>query len=156
MSHQPRRPPSIHLLKEEAKPAIGLGVDLAAINGKPLRNSCLHLRYGTQRIRGNVAGDPVAPVHDEGALVHAGLRGGNEIRVVHAAGPGCVYVCVGVEYGGKVLPLAGIAKHVSTDEVWEKAKGLTGNKASLQRVRGALRALRPDCLGRCCEWRARA
>ena len=47
-------------------------------------------------------------VHDEGAFVHAGLRGGDEVLVVGPPCPGCVDVGTGMEDRFQVLPFAGV------------------------------------------------
>ncbi|RDW76326.1 putative pentafunctional AROM polypeptide [Aspergillus mulundensis] len=100
--HVPRSPAGrprfrIDLLEEEAEPAIGLGIDLDAVDHEALRDGRLELGDGARGVGRDVAREPVAAVHDERALVHACFRPRDEVSVVQAAGPGRVDDGVGVE-----------------------------------------------------------
>lgn len=105
----------LHLLPEEDKAAVALGIGLthaAGVAGQPgeaLRDGRLHLGDGAGGRGVDVGGAAVDAVHDEGAVVHAGLRGLDEGPVVGQPRPGRVDVGVRVEDRAQVLPLAGVA-----------------------------------------------
>ena len=97
------------LLPEETEPAVSLGVDFAPVEDEPLRDGRFHLCYRARRVRRDVCRGPVHAVHDEGAGVHAALRGADEVLVEGAARPGRVDVGIWVKDGSEVFPFAGVA-----------------------------------------------
>lgn len=50
----------------------------------------------------------MAAVHDERAVVHASLRGRDEVEMVRPARPRCVDVCIGMEDGFQIFPFTRI------------------------------------------------
>lgn len=104
MPHEPCRPPLYpslspsllrNLLPEKTKPTIALRVDLdIPRQHEALRDGGFHLRDSARGGGVNVRRAAVAAVHDEGAAVHAPLRGGDEILVECSPRPGRVDVGV--------------------------------------------------------------
>ena len=99
MPHKPREPSPIwgcFFLEEEDEAAVAFGVGGAGPAGytrerlEALGDGCFHLGHGAGGGRVDVGGGAVDAVHDEGAGVHAGLGGGDEVEVVGAACPGRV------------------------------------------------------------------
>ena len=81
MPHKPCPPlPSPRQLgPEETKPTITLSVDLTLVDDKPLRNGSFHFRDRARSFGVDIRRYAVATVHDECSLVHARLRGGDEV-----------------------------------------------------------------------------
>jgi hypothetical protein len=134
------------LLEKEAEAAVRLGIDLGSVNHKTLRDGRLHLGDGALRAGRYVGCSAVDAVHDEGALVHAGFGALDKVAPFHSARPGCVYVGIVVEYGGKVLPLACITggenklesmpftRFISDQERLDEDRLLTGSRAILRQA----------------------
>ena len=111
MPNKPGPPLSslIHLHPKETKPTVTLGIHLTPINDKPLRDGSFHFRDRARGLGVDIRRNAVAAMHDECTLIHAGLRGCNEVEMVCTAGPGCEDVCIWMEDGFEVFPLAGIS-----------------------------------------------
>ena len=111
MPHKPGSPLARvgHFDPEKAEPAIALGVDFASVKHKPLGDGRLHLGHGPRGLAVNVGGATVAAMHDEGPLVHTGLRRLDEIQVMRPSGPGRVDVSVGMKDGFEVLPFTRVS-----------------------------------------------
>jgi hypothetical protein len=137
MANEPRPPYIIHFYKEKAEPAVGFDVEIDVVVHKALCNCCFELGDCARAGWVYVGGAAVAAVHDEGALVHAGFGGRDEVFVGYPAGPGGVDVGIGVEDGFKVLPFAGISVcFVRSDFLRDRIRR-TDNMANLQLVREA-------------------
>lgn len=95
MPHEPRPPLALRdirhavstLLEEVAESTVSVDVHLTAFKSEALRDMGFHLRYSPRAFWVDVRGCAEASVHDEGALVHAGLRGCDEVFVGGPAGP---------------------------------------------------------------------
>lgn len=84
---------------EKAEATVALCVHLTAINGEALRDGGFHLGDGSGGFPIDIGRGAVAAMHDERALIHSSLRGGNEIQVVRSTCPGGVNVRIWMEDG---------------------------------------------------------
>lgn len=69
----------VHLDPEEAESTVALGVGLTSIQIEALRDGCFHFGDGSSGLSVDVRADAVASMHDECTVVHALLRGRDEI-----------------------------------------------------------------------------
>ena len=109
MPDEASSPATVPLLPEETEPAIALGVYEAVLDGEALGNGCLHSGNGAGGFGVDVSGKTMASMHDEGSVVHASLRGGDEVEIWGSTGPSGVDESVGMEGGFEVLPFTGIS-----------------------------------------------
>lgn len=141
MPDKPCSPPITIFFKEEDEATVGFNVKLNAINHESLSDRSLEFSHGASSIRGDIRRAAMTPVHDERSVIHAGLRGLDEIGGKNYARPGRADIRTRVKDGLEIIPLACIPSsqsvRTSPQESVRLEVGLTYNKASPQRAHGA-------------------
>ena len=110
MSHIPGAPfTGFSLDPKEAEPAVTLRISLTSVQIESLGNGGLHLGHSTGRVEIDITSDSVTAMHDEGTVVHALLRGCDEIEMMRSSRPCRVDVCIWMKDRFQILPLTGVS-----------------------------------------------